>query len=138
MIPSFISNHLKDPSKAQYIDVNTRVGHTGYIDFIEESDFKNTNLIYGYDSYDRFFMSILFLKNGRKQIMTLFQRYQEDNLKFVTCAQTISGVVDVHRFDDRPLPDEYVQFFDLINNSKLYIEYMDWNEILVKNTYKMI
>ena len=138
MIPIFISKHLTNFSKAKRIDVNTRVGHTGYIDFIEESDFPNTNIVYGYDSYDRFFLSILFLKNGKKQIMTLFQRYQEDDLKFVTCAQTISGVVDVHRFDGRPLPDEYVQFFDLINNSKLYIEYIDWDEVLVKNTYKML
>jgi len=137
MIPSFISNYLTKPSKARYVDVNTRVGHTGYIDFIEKSDFVDTNIIYGYDSYDRFFMSILYLKNGNPQIMTLFQRFQEDPLKFVTCSQTISGVVDAHRFDDRPLPDEYVHFFDLINNSTLYIEYVDWNGVLVNNTYTL-
>jgi hypothetical protein len=67
-------------------DIDTRQGNTGYIDFIDSSDFSSLPegecLIKGVDMHNRPFLSICYDvmrsdKSFRKEVGTIFQRYSD-------------------------------------------------------------
>ena len=148
-IPQFIAKHIKDISKCTQVDIGERQGITDYIDFLTKDDFvNNTNVIYGRDNADRFFISALFKNitqdnlndknesNTKPQskehnIMTLFQRYSNEQYFFVSCGDTFiwKGDIKPHHFLTKdcnaniPLPNQYANFFTLINDGELKITY---------------
>jgi hypothetical protein len=76
-----------------------KYGWGDYIDFLNVSNFNNTNFIRGIDKYDRAFISILFSKEN-KIITTLFQRYTGDKYRWVSGGNTPHStiVVDFDRY----------------------------------------
>ena len=144
-IPQFIAKHIKDVSKYLQVDIGQRQGITDYIDFLTKEDFlNNTNVIYGFDNANRFFISVLFKNitqdnlNDKNEsntkeynIMTLFQRYSNEPYFFVSCGDTFIWKGDVISYHflkkDRniniPLPNQYANFFRLINDGELNITY---------------
>ena len=77
-----------------------KIGHGDYIDFLNITNFKNTNIIRGIDKYKRPFIS--FLYNQEKNIITtLFQRYTEDKYRWVSGGRTpLYGNTIVVDFDN--------------------------------------
>jgi hypothetical protein len=79
---------------SQNIELGDKYGMTGYIDFIRQKHFINehfkTNIVYGYDASNRFFISILYydVLVGKYKIITVFQRYSLDPTFFVSCQNT--------------------------------------------------
>lgn len=82
-------------TKSKYLNINNKVGMTGYIDFITVQDMKY-NIMHGTDCYNRSFIAFkvnLINKNDsedKKQIVgTFFQRYTDDHdtLCYGTCYQ---------------------------------------------------
>ena len=76
------------------INLDDRIGFTGYIDFISYNDFKknNSNILYGYDCVNRFFISIMydvdsniFHNKLNNKIITFFQRYSDNKRFYVNC-----------------------------------------------------
>jgi hypothetical protein len=113
------------------LDLGNKIGFTGYIDFITKKNFINdnykTNILFGYDSTNRFFISILYdvfsldLKNKIKEnnIVTYFQRYSDYKYGYVSCQNTLiyESYVQTHNFQyDDNLGDQYKVLFDLLNN----------------------
>ena len=87
----FNSPYIKN---SKNIDIGDNFGMTGYIDFIRPHHFINdeykTNVIYGYDNVDRFFISVLYkdLLMNETKIATFFQRYSSDKRFYVSCQNT--------------------------------------------------
>lgn len=113
------------------LDLGDKIGFTGYIDFISKKNFINdnykTNILFGYDNYNRFFISILYdvysldLENKIKEnkIVTFFQRYSDNKYGYVSCQNTLiyESYVQTHNFQyNNILGDQYEVLFDLLNN----------------------
>ena len=111
------------------LDLGDKFGFTGYIDFISKKNFINdnykTNILFGYDSANRFFISILYdistVDNIKKEynIVTFFQRYTENIYGYVSCQKTFiyESYVQTHNFQyNKNLGDQYEVLFDLLNN----------------------
>lgn len=111
------------------LDLGDKIGFTGYIDFISKKNFINdnykTNILFGIDKANRFFISILYdissLDNKIKEnnIVTFFQRYTENKYGFVSCQKTFiyESYVQTHNFQyNNNLGDQYIVLFDLLNN----------------------
>ena len=88
--------------------------------FINEND--KTNIVYGYDNVNRFFISVLYkdLLNDKMNIVTFFQRYGDDKGYYVSCQNTfiIDGWCATYRFTDNAfnkLTEIYEILFKLIN-----------------------
>ena len=98
IIPPILHKYINFNSKfmlnSKHIDIGQKCGMTGYIDFIEPSDFINenykTNIIYGYDDTYRFFISLLYTDQltNKTKIVTFFQRYNGDSRFYVSCQNT--------------------------------------------------
>jgi len=98
IFPIFLHTYIdfKSPymKKSKNIDIGDKIGMTGYIDFIRPHHFINdeykTNIIYGYDSVNRFFISVLYkdLLINETKIATFFQRYSSDKRFYVSCQNT--------------------------------------------------
>ena len=60
--PEIIINNLNDEIlfSMKEINIGDKDGYTGYIDFLNSKYFIDTNIVYGYDKYNRFFISILY------------------------------------------------------------------------------
>lgn len=66
------------------LDIGEREGWTGYIDFIQPGD-MSTSLMWGYDKYRRFFLSIRYqAPDGETKVTTVFQRYVGNLETFAT------------------------------------------------------
>lgn len=130
IIPEFLHKYINFNSKfmlnSKNIDIGDRFGFTGYIDFIRPENFINenykTNIIYGYDNINRFFISILYkdLLNDETKIVTFFQRYSSDTTYYVSCQNTfiMSGWCATFRFTNNAfekLTIIYEIMFRLIN-----------------------
>ena len=144
-IPQFIAKNIRNVSKCLQVDIGQKMGITDYIDFLTKEDFtNNTNVIYGRDNADRFFISALYknitqdILNGNNEsnikehnIMTLFQRYSNEPYFFVSCGDTFiwKGDIQTHNFytkdcnNNKPFPEQYANFFTLINDRELNITY---------------
>ena len=98
IIPQLLHKYIDFNSKfmlnSKNIMIGDRFGITGYIDFFRKSDFINdsyrTNIIYGYDNNNRFFISILYKDelNDCEKIVTFFQRYTHQTNFYVSCQNT--------------------------------------------------
>jgi hypothetical protein len=78
------------------LDIGIRVGTTYYIDFIEEHELQDKQVMRGIDYYDRRFIVFkcnLIYPDGSKteHFTTVFQRYTQDNLRYHTagCGQLL-------------------------------------------------
>jgi hypothetical protein len=146
-IPYFLSKHINDLDKCVQINIGQQMGATGYIDFISPNHFTNTytnintdtNIVYGYDCINRFFISVLFCNEPFQHIpkvMTLFQRYVEDPYFFATCGNTFNKDkknympnVTTHNFMySKDMKDQIKHFFELINNGSVDINCEKYNE----------
>jgi hypothetical protein len=139
------------------VDIGNRRGMTEYIDFLNINDFiihnqmnsdtdsgheynvtnKKASCIYGDDIYNRFFISILYQDEDDKVgIMTIFQRYTDDLYYFVSCGNTFFFHSDVHtaNFNNElhNLDDQFIYFFNLINNSITTITKNIYNSDITK------
>lgn len=130
-IPAFFHKYINFTSNfminSQNINIGDKCGMTGYIDFIQPIDFINenyeTNIIYGHDSIERFFISILYtdqLTNNQK-IVTFFQRYSTDSRYYVSCQNSFiySTMCATFRFSSNPtekLTEIYEILFKLMND----------------------
>lgn len=80
----------------EQIDIGSRVGMTGYIDFLRKRDFpENKCIIYGLDVYKRFFVSVLIrvFENDEpmNKVFTIFQRYSDNFCYFVNGGDYLIG-----------------------------------------------
>jgi len=131
VIPQLLHRYINFNSEfmlnSKCINIGDRYGFTGYIDFITNSDFINdnykTNIIYGYDNVDRFFISILYRNQvtDSLKIVTFFQRYSIDSSFYVCCQNTfiMECWCATFRFTTNPLDtmsENYHILFNLINN----------------------
>lgn len=130
-IPAFFHKYINFTSNfminSQNINIGDKYGMTGYIDFIQPHYFINanykTNIIYGHDSIDRFFISILYtdqLTNNQK-IVTFFQRYSTDSTYYVSCQNSFiySTMCATFRFSNNPtekLTEIYEILFKIMND----------------------
>lgn len=129
IFPEFFHKYINFNSKyllnAKHMDIPDKYSFTGYIDFIQLEDFVNdnykTNILYGYDNYNRFYISILYrdLIMNKTKIVTFFQRYIEQKSYFVSCQETfISSSYCApwnFRCTDQILTEYYNILFQLIN-----------------------
>jgi len=81
------------------LDIGKRVGHSEYIDFIQEEELLDNNIMKGTDSYRRKFIvikAIVILKNGerKKTFSTFFQRYSENDLLWHCCGHHGVNLMD--------------------------------------------
>jgi len=131
VIPQLLHKYINFNSKfmlnSKNINIGDRFGFTGYIDFFRKSDFitdsYRTNIIYGYDNADRFFISILYKNqlNDSEKIVTFFQRYTTQSNFYVSCQNTfiIEGWCATYVFTNNhydKLCECYQILFNLINN----------------------
>ena len=72
-----------------------RCGMTGYIDYLTFNDFDRhkTNILYGWDSNNRFFISTMYVRGEqpKRYIATFFQRYTSSPRFYVSCGNTYEG-----------------------------------------------
>jgi hypothetical protein len=130
IIPNFLHAYIDFNSKymlnAKNINIGDTYGMTGYIDFISLNHFINendkTNIVYGYDNSNRFFISLLYkdILNDKNKIVTFFQRYTNEHRYFVSCQNTfiIDNSCVTHLFtnsDFITLSEIYKILFTLIN-----------------------
>ena len=108
------------------ISIGDKFGLTGYIDFIESRHFINdnfkTNIIYGHDNINRFFISVLYknLVTDKIQIVTFFQRYSTDSRYYVSCQDSFIYPTSCATFrftdnDSEKLTEIYEILFKLMN-----------------------
>jgi hypothetical protein len=129
-IPEFFHRYIDFKSehilKSRNINIGNKYSFTGYIDFIRFNNFTNedykTNIVYGYDYVNRFFISILYkdMLTNEKKIVTFFQRYDSDKSYYVSCQNTFiwESLCATHRFTNskyETLPEVYRILFTLIN-----------------------
>ena len=118
---------------AAKINLNNRMGFTGYIDFISYNDFKknNSNILYGYDCVNRFFISIMydvdsniFHNKLNNKIITFFQRYSDNKRFYVNCNTSFiySDYVNTYNFVQEP-PKQFQILFNLLNYNKAKYDY---------------
>ena len=130
-IPPILHKYINFNSKfilnSQHIYIGEKCGMTGYIDFIQPSDFINenykTNIIYGYDDTYRFFISLLYTDQltNKTKIVTFFQRYKADSRYYVSCQNSFiySTMCATFRFSNNPtekLTEIYEILFKLMND----------------------
>jgi len=92
-------------------------GNTQYIDFINKSYFKKKSIIRGYDILNRPFISFHY----NNKITTIFQRYCDDNTRWVTGGENpLSNSVSTSIFDFDDLyfkmSDTLLILMGLLNN----------------------
>ncbi len=112
------------------LDLGDKIGFTGYIDFISKKNFINddykTNILFGFDCTNRFFISILYdvfsidnKKIKENKIVTFFQRYSDNKYSYVSCQNTLiyDSNVQTHNFANTcKFGDQYIVLFELLNN----------------------
>lgn len=80
-------NYIFDYSCA-YLNLDNRVGDTGYIDFIDPDELEELNVMKGSDHYNRKFIvfkSEIILNSERIKTFTIFfQRYKDSMISFHT------------------------------------------------------
>ena len=65
-IPPYIKKYINvcNPKiSMRQVFIGQRKGATGYLDFINNDDFLTDNIVYGYDCYNRFFISVMYNEN---------------------------------------------------------------------------
>ena len=130
--PYFFKNHIDFKKLAllspRLIVNDHRYGATGYIDYITHRDFDthNTNILYGYDSYNRFFISTMYIyldkEDPQRRIATFFQRYSDSRTFYVSCGNTYNSFSDCQTYNFvYPGKDmagtQYETLFNLLNHS---------------------
>jgi len=157
-IPSIIKYHINNNSiycnkidyelydniiKANYLHLKNRRGYTDYIDFIRLEDFKNSNIIYGTDCYNRFFIAILFDKTidniiNKKNIAVFFQRYSDDEFYFVSSMDSfiMNYTCHIQNFNKSILNDYYKSLFELIKNKNHVLVNLEYDIDSKKNINK--
>ena len=102
-------------SSIPVLDIGTRQGSTGYIDFIKP-DVMASRIMKGIDVFGRAFVCMRFIQSERSSVLTLFQRYRSGSLFWVTNNTTLRGfegvtivgkpllemIAEVLRRSDRP------------------------------------
>lgn len=138
IFPSFIFNSINDKSNnldltnfkylinAKNVSLENKTGITSYIDFITKKYFIDTNIIYGYDCFNRFFISLLYDNESKKNnIITFFQRYSDDKYLYVNCMNTFLNIITTHYFLNENIIDlQFRIFCDLIKfgeSKKTYV-----------------
>jgi len=110
----------------RYLNIKNKISYNGYIDFIEKKDFDklNTNIVYGYDMHDRFFLSFLFYTKYKERvyfkILTIFQRYSNDENFYISCQDKL---------------------YNYPYNEKLYVindKIYSFNEGFIKNVFSLL
>ena len=147
--PIFFHNIINFDSiiHAAKINLNNRMGFTGYIDFISYNDFKenHSNILYGYDCVNRFFISIMydvdsniFHKKPKNKIITFFQRYSDNNKIYVNCGTSFIyySYVNTYNFLQEP-PKQYQILFNLLNNNKAHYNHENDDSVCKIINYKL-
>jgi len=149
-LPYFITNKIK-PEILKNIPKVNLIEHffTDYIDYINKYDFikAKSDIIWGYDNYRRFFISIIFNKNyndiDRTEVMTIFQKYTNDKYYWVSCQKTFNkrGVCNFNFKNCFNSEDNvFYMFFEIINNKIIFSLYDDMKvsyELLSQYNLKM-
>jgi len=138
-IPPHIKIHINKDIDIFKIDIKNRSGDTGYIDFITKEDFPTgSNVVYGYDKFNRFFLSVLYCETKQPEhhhIMTIYERYSNDPHLIVSAGyKFIENVVATWNLRSDTMDPQITNFFKLINNETVDVEYFDNNDL----TYKSI
>jgi hypothetical protein len=149
-IPPFFHNYLQNDNMKEY-NVKSRMGTTGYIDYITEEDFTlaKTNIIYGYDQANRFFVSIMYknlsvIEEEQPRIMTIFQRYTNENYFFVSCGDIFKhNDIQTGNFEMGKIPESFLYFFELIEKGNVSItstiyDYTKKTEMQITHLYELI
>ena len=83
------------------LDIGDRQGNTDYIDFIEEDEMGDNNIMKGVDKFNREFLVIRVKCNEKKYFQTFFKRYSSDKSIWMGCSKfrsdfmiTIGGMND--------------------------------------------
>jgi hypothetical protein len=100
------------------LDIGTRNGHTGYLDFIKPEELDLNDVMSGIDSSSRKFVVFkaeIELNNGKKikTFSTLFQRYSDNDLNYHIC-----GHYGKHLFetDGGICNDQVKMLFELLSS----------------------
>lgn len=147
IFPEFLHKYINFDSEymlnAKNMDIPHKYSFTGYIDFIEFKNFDNedykTNILYGYDHYNRFYISVLYndLILNKKNIVTFFQRYSEQKTYFVSCQNSFISPSYCATwnfiYSDQTLTKYYSILFKLLNEGIAYYD----NEYNDKFSYKL-
>ena len=114
-----------------------KIGFTHYIDFIKYSDFENTNIIYGYDKFSRFYISVKYKNDNindenndenNEYITTFFQRYTDDLFFYVCCQNTFLSFVGTENFlNDKTENDQFIILFELLLYGKSNLIYINYD-----------
>lgn len=118
----------------RYLDIKNRISYDGFINFIEKKDFDqlNTNIVYGYDFHDRFFISILFHTTYKNRIyykiLTIFQRYSNNENYYISSQDKLYNYPfneKIYVINDKihSLNENFIKdIFSLLNKKKLIVE----------------
>jgi hypothetical protein len=105
--PSFFESYIDYTKLAtlspRQISNDPRYGITGYIDYITFNDFdtRKTNIVYGWDSNRRFFISTMYVRGNKpkRYITTFFQRYTTSPRFYVSCGDTYDGGMNCQTYN---------------------------------------
>jgi len=127
-LPSFIEKYIDNKENIKNIDIGNNKGLKDYIDFLDIDNFDNSNVVFGYDVYNRFFISVIYKNVNYPKyplIMTIFQRYTYEKYFYVSCDNTFikHNIVETFDFNKEMalLPFQFENFFKLINNGNINI-----------------
>jgi hypothetical protein len=139
VVPPHIKVYINENIDIKKIDIKNKSGDTGYIDFIIKEDFPvGSNVVYGYDKFNRFFLSVLYCETKRPEyyhVMTIFERYSNDPHLIVSAGyKFIENVVATWNLSLDRMDSQIANFFKLINDGMVDVEYFDNNDL----TYKSI
>ena len=141
--PDYIKKICPSTGSWTQIYLGNLKGDTGYIDFIDKKFFPNgSNIIYGVDRYNRFFMSILYSDAdniNNLQVMTIFERYTNSNNLIVSAgSRFMEDYVSVWNQRHNSMDQQIKDFFTLINKSTVDVEYYDLTtDQKLTKTYKL-
>ncbi len=92
-------------SDSTVLDISDRFSLTGFIDFIKEEDFKESeNTLIGVDQHGRKFLSVL-VYSELPHVGTIFQRYADSDseIAYGTCYNPFDGIWNsarIHSFKE--------------------------------------
>lgn len=116
------------------------LGGTGYIDSIKEED-VNYPIMYGIDCYGRVYITLKFIENERKKVITFFQRYDDykdcwthGTMYFNDVVKFTSPFLSYNQFTN----DITIDNINNLLNNKNFIEVFDFtNKLKLKKNVSL-
>ena len=117
MYPNEVARFLNTETMP-ILDLQGRTGMTDYIDFLKPEELTH-NIMKGVDCYRRSFLSfkVLDIKNNKKRVFTIFQRYTDDIFLWVNGSLGSFAVME-ECFTDSVMNAENYNILEQIVNGK--------------------